>query len=54
MYDDEDEGYPCNTCAKRDSCDSWDAQFCCKLCAHINGGVIEESSWCKDCDPFDI
>ena len=46
IYD--DDPHPCYTCSSRDSCDGWDAQFCCKLCHWI--GTTD----CDNCDPMDI
>ena len=51
-YDDdelEEDDYPCNTCASKDSCDGWEAQFCCTLCRYYN-----DEPDCENCDPMDI
>lgn len=51
MRDDEifvDKDYPCDACGQKDSCDGWEAQFCCDLCRYSG---LEH---CEDCDPFDI
>lgn len=47
MGDEYDES-PCVTCAQKDYCDSWEAQFCCELC-HYYG--FED---CENCDSMDI
>ena len=47
-YDDGYE-YPCDSCAQRDTCDGWDAQFCCRLCHFHN-----DDPDCSNCDPSDI
>lgn len=44
-YDD----YPCSTCASKDSCDGWEAEFCCTLCRYYN-----DEPNCENCDPMDI
>lgn len=41
-----EDDYPCNNCDQ--TCDHWDARFCCTLC-HYNG--LED---CDNCDPRDI
>lgn len=33
----EDE-YPCHDCCREDWCDSWERQFCCRLCEYYGGG----------------
>lgn len=43
------DNYPCDTCADRDHCDGWDAQFCCTLCMWGN-----DEPDCENCDPMDI
>lgn len=51
MADNEDyydEEYPCDDCQNRDTCDGWEARFCCTLC-HYNG--LED---CDNCNPMDI
>lgn len=45
----EDDNYPCNTCDRKDGCDSWDAQFCCTLCYYHS-----DDPDCENCDPMDI
>ena len=40
---------PCTTCSRYDSCDSWEAQFCCTLCCYYN-----DEPDCESCDPMDI
>ena len=42
--------YPCDTCDERDTCDGWEAQFCCRLCQWRYG----EDTPCDECDPMDI
>lgn len=46
--DDDDDDYPCNDCGWKDSCDGWEARFCCTLCRYMGGGD------CDDCNPMDI
>ena len=41
--------YPCNSCARADSCDGWEAQYCCTLCLYYN-----DNPDCDNCDPMDI
>ena len=48
--DQSDDGYPCDTCSSRDSCDGWEAKFCCELCNYLYDGNPD----CEDCDPMDI
>lgn len=48
-YDDEYDNYPCSTCASKDSCDGWEAEFCCTLCHYYN-----DEPDCEKCDPMDI
>lgn len=43
-----DDDYPCDNCPDKDSCDGWEAQFCCWLCEYLGGGD------CDECDPMDI
>ena len=45
----EEDDYPCNTCASKDNCDGWDAQFCCTLCYYYS-----DEPDCESCDPMDI
>lgn len=45
MYDEE---CPCETCSNKESCDGWDAAYCCILCDWLGGGD------CENCDPWDI
>ena len=42
--------YPCDACDYKDSCDGWDAQFCCTLCMYLYG----DNTPCNTCDPMDI
>ena len=42
----EEDDYPCNHCEQ--TCDGWDARFCCTLC-HYNGAED-----CENCDSWDI
>lgn len=44
-----DDDCPCNTCATQDTCDGWEARFCCRLCYYLNGEPD-----CENCDPMDI
>lgn len=44
----EDDDYPCNDCPQADTCDGWEAQFCCTLCNYYGHGD------CDNCDPMDI
>lgn len=46
-----DDDSPCNDCPFFDSCDTWDAQFCCTLCQYYGGGNEDD---CDNCDKFDI
>lgn len=46
---DEYDDYPCNTCASKDSCDDWEARFCCTLCCYCN-----DEPDCENCDSMDI
>lgn len=46
IYD--DDPCPCDTCASQDSCDGWDARYCCTLCQWH--GMTD----CDNCDPMDI
>lgn len=43
-----DEVCPCDTCSLAESCDGWEAQFCCTLCNWYGGGD------CENCDPMDV
>lgn len=47
-YTEYNDDYPCDKCHSRDTCDGWEAQFCCTLCEY-HGGVD-----CENCDPMDI
>lgn len=40
--------YPCDNCLMAESCDHWEAMFCCELC-HYTG-----SDDCDNCNPMDI
>lgn len=42
------EKYPCDDCPRKDTCDTWDARYCCELCSY-NG--LED---CENCDTWDI
>lgn len=45
----EDEAIsPCDTCPNINSCDDWEAMFCCTLCQSKGGGD------CSNCDDWDI
>ena len=44
-----DDEYPCDNCAMQDTCDGWDARFCCVLCRYNN-----DDPDCSNCDPMDI
>ena len=44
-----DEDYPCHTCSLSDTCDGWEAQYCCTLCRYYN-----DDPNCEQCDPMDI
>ena len=44
------DDYPCDSCAMKNNCDGWDAQFCCKLCMYLYDGEPN----CDDCNPEDI
>lgn len=46
----DEYGYPCDNCSFRDSCDGWEAQFCCRLCQWEYGDDVD----CSDCDSWDI
>lgn len=39
---------PCENCPTFDTCDGWEAQFCCARCMALG---LEH---CDDCDPMDI
>ena len=43
-----DDNYSCDNCPDKDSCDGWEAQFCCRLCEYLGGRD------CDECDPMDI
>ena len=45
----EDDPYPCDSCSSQDSCDGWEARYCCRLCRWYN-----EDPDCEDCDTMDI
>ena len=45
----EESDYPCDNCANKDTCDHWDAQFCCTLCYYYS-----DEPDCENCDPMDI
>lgn len=47
--DDDDDEHPCVNCSSNDSCDAWDAGFCCILCHYYN-----EDPDCTSCDITDI
>lgn len=38
--------YPCIRCELKETCNEWDAQFCCTLCKHLYG---DEAS-CDTCN----
>lgn len=40
---------PCTSCAWEDSCDVWEAQFCCARCR-----FLFDDPDCENCDPWDI
>ena len=40
---------PCDDCPDYDSCDGWEAQFCCTLCRWQC-----ENPDCNNCNPWDI
>ena len=48
-WDAEEDDHPCNTCDLKDSCDGWEAQFCCTLCYYYS-----DNPDCENCDPMDI
>ena len=39
---------PCDTCSSQDSCDCWEARYCCALCRWYG------NEDCDNCDPMDI
>ena len=45
----EDNQCPCDSCPSQDSCDGWEARWCCRLCLWYN-----EDPDCDSCDPMDI
>lgn len=47
-YFDEDI-CPCDSCPSVDSCDGWEARFCCTYCYWMN-----EYPNCEDCNSLDI
>lgn len=47
-----DNEYPCNSCPSSDTCDGWEAQFCCTLCHYLYDD--EDGPPCDTCDPMDI
>lgn len=49
MIDYEDREYPCDTCKTQESCDIWEARFCCTLCYYY-----DDEPDCENCDPMDI
>lgn len=48
FYNEYDDEYPCDNCQSKDTCDIWEARFCCTLCEYQNGGD------CENCDSMDI
>lgn len=48
MEPEDEDPCPCDTCASQDSCDGWDARYCCTLCQWY--GMTD----CDNCDPMDI
>ena len=46
-YDDSE--CPCDTCGMQDSCDGWEARYCCTLC-HWQ---CDEPD-CENCNSWDI
>lgn len=46
-----DDDSPCNDCPFFDSCDAWEAEFCCTLCEYYGSGNEDD---CDNCDKFDI
>ena len=42
--------YPCSACYMADSCDGWEARFCCTRCEYDYDGDPP----CDDCDPGDL
>lgn len=51
FYNEYDDEYPCDNCQSKDTCDIWEARFCCTLCEYQNGGDCEN---CENCDSMDI
>ena len=49
MERDHEVEYPCDTCSVADSCDMWEAKYCCDLCHYYS-----EDPDCENCDPSDI
>lgn len=41
---------PCDDCGMEESCDHWEARYCCTRCRWLFG----ENTPCDDCDPMDI
>ena len=41
--------HPCDICDRKDSCDTWEAKFCCALCYYYS-----DEPDCDNCDPTDI
>lgn len=47
-YECHEEPCPCDTCIMYDSCDGWEARYCCALCRYLGNDN------CDSCDPWDI
>lgn len=45
-----DDTCPCEDCEYADSCDNWEAEFCCDLCRWQYG----DDTPCDTCEPMDI
>ena len=45
----DDDPCPCDSCSSQDSCDGWEARYCCRLCRWYN-----EDPDCENCDTMDI
>ena len=42
--------HPCDNCSQKETCDGWEAAYCCTLCMYEYDGDPP----CEYCDPMDI
>ena len=47
--EDDPDPCPCDSCSCQDSCDGWEARYCCALCRWY-----QNDPDCDNCDPRDI